>query len=142
MTVFILVQLLIDIFLVGLLAIILRRQEKAIQLAIDDKLSDVSSVIQSKLLALDEQALTIRKKAEERLVALSRLCDEATRIVNRLELQCSLAPSQEETELISAGKTVPSNREIPRVAALQKAGRYLDANLTIDLKSLLKDQLS
>lgn len=94
---------------------------------------------------LEREVLLYRKKAEDQLRFLIQVCEQAHSILMRQAQQPEPSPvSLEEQELraLRAAPPVASSRSIPSVQELEVRKQAVRAEIPIDLRSLLRDQLT
>ncbi len=94
----------------------------------------------------EKELFQLKKKSEERLRALATLCEQAQSILSRHAAEGSmLYASQEEQELKALRKEplpkTPSE-SIPSVKELEVRKQSVRPQIPLDLRSLLRDQLS
>jgi hypothetical protein len=97
------------------------------------------------------------ERAQEQLRAMTRVTEEAARILRRAQTPpVQFSPSTEECELKAAltvesdggahgeKSSIPGNshRAIPTLADLERTRQRLKSDISVDLRTLLKDQLA
>ncbi|MBY0371548.1 hypothetical protein K2X33_12745, partial [bacterium] len=80
------------------------------------------------------------------LKALSRVCDRAQAVLTRQETQNNFGPPSAEEEELRALRASPVRQQsasvIPSVRELEDRKQALRPRMAVDLRSLLRDQLS
>jgi hypothetical protein len=139
-------QLAIDAVLVGLLVwqwkkpLVPATESSA---DVEKKISAALSILDVKVHELEAETALYRRKITDQLNVLNRICDDAAKILVRGSTQeFGYSPSLEELELKTAVKLQDEMTEIPTIAELEKTKMRLKAEVTFDLKSLLRDQLA
>lgn len=94
---------------------------------------------------LEREVAAYRKKTEDQLRFLVHLCEQAHRILTKHSIEANTTASLEEEELKALrNRALPSaaQRAIPSVAELEARKAALRAEIPMDLRSLLRDQLT
>ena len=91
---------------------------------------------------LERQTAKYRQRLESELATLNRICERARTILS--QGQAAFPPSDEEYELkaaLSVERSEPEKSTIPTLHQLEKTKQRLKSDISVDLRSLLKDQL-
>lgn len=136
------VQLLFDLLVLLGGAFLLARQRRVLSRVLKEKLAQLSAAFEAHVNALEVQAKAAKDRMSGQLQALSRICDEASRLLRKAELQAELRPSEEESELALSLHNREIRDAIPRLQDLDKARQRLNSEIALDLRTLLKDQLA
>lgn len=149
MMAFTMVQLTIDALLAAAL-LFLWFWKPGNSAANDERIIQLLRESESKMIEWDEELGKIRARYESEIGKLTVICHEAQQIVERNRWQNELTgPTQEEKELkaglhtpVSESRTKKSDSAIPRLAELEAAKARIQPEISVDLKSLLSDQLA
>jgi hypothetical protein len=131
------IQLLINCFVV---AFVLHTWRQAANRKFSHSVA--SPVDTSALLHWEREVLLCKKKTDDQLRALSLLCEKAQAI---LGTETEVSPSREEEELKSIRSKVAfvdSKRMIPSIQELEIKKASLKTEIPLDLRKVLRDQLS
>lgn|SRR3989338_7131630 len=97
------------------------------------------NVVETRTEALERSAEIYRRKIEESLKRLNRICDRATVWLERGPEMGSLPPSSEENEL--RGLVPVESQEIPTLRELEQTRFRLKNELIVERSEVLRDQL-
>lgn len=116
----------------------------------DEKHSALLGLVESKMIAWEEELGKIRARYEIEMQKLSQVSHEAQQLLAMNRWQADLSgPTQEEKELKAGLHTAASENRarktdsaIPRLAELEAARARIQPEISVDLRSLLSDQLA
>lgn len=146
------VQLALDVALILTIMALWKpeRQKKGEESASEERIKASLNVLETRALQLEKDIQQYRKTIDEQLNALLAICDQARQILARGQTRITaFAPTLEEDELKlssappSAETTsVAASHKIPTLQELEAARVRHRSDITLDLKTILKDQLA
>lgn len=134
------IQLSVDVLLLALACwwIWDRRRYSQID-AMEQRLRATVTVIEERIQKQENQWRELTAAVQGRVAALDRICDEATRILERSQSQMGTsAPTREERELLA----VVGSDSIPKMNEVDQTRKRLKGERLFDLAQVLNDQLS
>lgn len=109
----------------------------------EEKINAALGTLELRVKKFESDAVEYRKRLDAQLARLGKLCDQATEIIQHgVFSDGKHAPSVEETELKSAIELEKDPIHIPTYEQLQKTKARLKAEMQLDLRTVLQDQLS
>jgi len=133
------IQIGVDLILVGAILFWLRERMIAKVHSSSDKFEVAMQLLEGRAKQLEMDSLVSREKVETQLERLTKICDEASRILSRETSQeANFTPTIEEFELKSA---LQAPQAIPTLEQIERTEQRLKTEIQFNLRSLLSDQL-
>lgn len=139
-TMMILLQLLIDVLLVGIVVWIWLQQKKPVSVSTAPASTEE---LEAKVREIQLQMADLKEKVREELRQVALLCDRACRLLDQSGLSTTnTSPSQEELELKTALEVEQAQHEIPTLQHVEATKSRLRRESNHDLRTLLRGQLA
>jgi len=163
MTWIVVLQMLVNLVLISGLVWVWNERNNQVSPAPDPELSSLKLALERRVIQAEEEIRKHGERAQEQIRHLSRIAEEASRLLKKAQTPAyNFAPSVEECELKAAltvdsgmeglrhlnhEETVASPHEqsgksIPTLAQLERTRQRLKSDISVDLRTLLKDQLA
>ena len=108
----------------------------------DEALPNSLAQWEKKRLEAENEIEVLRRQTEEELKRLRRIIEQSHQFLERLKNRAgTFAPTQEERELAEM-TSEDAEPPIPTLRDLEKTRHRLKSDICVDLKTLLRDQLS
>ena len=111
------------------------------QVALDQRVSAALNVLEARANQLEREVEQYRRRIEEQIHLLSKVCDQANRLLEKGRVN-SFPRSWEESEIRSLFTGGEAPKSIPTLEQVEATRQQLKTESQFDLKTLLKDQLA
>lgn len=113
----------------------------------EERVTQSLNLLESRAAQLERDMQSYRKVIDEQLNALLGVCEQARGLLDRHSMKVTaFTPSREERELKAAvhpqGQPEAIAAKIPTLQELERIKRRHHSDITLDLKTLLRDQLA
>ncbi len=140
-------QLALDVGLIFTVMALWRPNPKKNAEEVEERIAGSLNLLESRAAQLEKEMQAHRKVIDEQLSSLLGVCEQARNLLDKSPWRVtSFTPSREERELKSLAQpdrhpeVVPT--KIPTLQELEQVKRRHHSDITLDLKTLLKDQLA
>jgi len=139
-------QLALDIGLIVTVMVLWRPTPKKAQEETEERVTQSLNLLESRAAQLERDMQGYRKVIDEQLNALLGVCEQARTLLDKYPGRVTaFAPSREERELKAAvhpAQVETPSAKIPTLHELEQIKRRHHSDITLDLKTLLRDQLA
>jgi len=113
----------------------------------EERVTQSLNLLETRAAQLERDMQSYRKVIDEQLNALLGVCEQARSLLDRQSMKVTaFSPSREERELKAAmpsnGQPEAFSAKIPTLQELERIKRRHHSDITLDLKTLLRDQLA